>query len=298
MIRLKRLCSSRTHCRDSCAPLKESQRELNLIFINWLVSVVSFTLILAPRVGHPAPPPGSTPEEQGRYVFVTQDQMDQGYRDAEATMIMILQNAAGQQSRREMTTLFLEMPGDGDRTLITFQFPLDIKGTGLLTCEHIEGPDDQWLYLPALKRVKRIASENKSGSFVGSEFSYEDISSNKPEKYTHKYLREDVHDGTPVWVVERYPKDESSGYTKIICWVDQTNHQTVKREFLDRKGAPLKVQYVKGLTHHLGKFWRPNETTMENLQTKKKTTLTFQEWMFQQGLAASVFTKRSLERAR
>lgn len=274
---------------------RKNRRIRSLGHRSWLLCLV---LLGFPMPGHAAPPPGATPEDQGRHVFVTQDDMDAGYQDAKASMIMILENAAGQQSRREMTTLFLEVPGDGDKTLITFQFPRDIKGTGLLTYEHIEGPDDQWLYLPALKRVKRIASENKSGSFVGSEFSYEDISSNKPEKYTHKYLREDTYDSTSVWVVERYPKDRSSGYTKIISWVDQANYQTVKQEFFDRKGAPLKVQHIKGITRHLGKFWRPGETTMENLQTKKQTTLTFEEWKFQQELRASMFTKRALERTR
>ena len=260
--------------------------------------ITAALLLMLPVTGRTAPPPGDTPEKQGAHIFITQDDMDLGYRDAKADMTMTLFNAAGQQSRRQMMTLFLEVPDDGDKTLITFKFPRDIKGTGLLTYEHIEGPDDQWLYLPALKRVKRIASKSKSGSFVGSEFSYEDISSNKPAKYRHKYLREDTHDGAPVWVVERYPKEASSGYTKIIAWVSQSNHQTVKQEFFDRKGAPLKVQLVTGLKRHLGKFWRPGETMMENLQTKKKTILAFEEWTFQQGLKASKFTKRSLERQR
>lgn len=247
---------------------------------------------------HAAPPPGETSEEQGQYIFETQDDMNLGYRDAQANMFMKLYNAAGQESRREMRMRFLEVPEDADKTLITFHFPRDIKGTGLLTFEHIEKGDDQWLYLPALKRVKRIASENKSGSFVGSEFSYEDISSTKPEKYTYRYLREDLLDGEPVWVTERFPKAESSGYTKIVTWVDQSNFQTVKQEFFDRKGALLKEQYVKGLTLYLDKYWRPREVTMDNLQTKKKTILEFLQWEFQQGLKESLFTKRSLERQR
>ena len=249
-------------------------------------------------IGHAAPPPGGTPEEQGQQIFETQDDMNLGYRDSQANMYMKLYNAAGQESRREMLMRFLEVPEDADKTLITFHFPRDIKGTGLLTFEHIEKGDDQWLYLPAVKRVKRIASENKSGSFVGSEFSYEDISSNKPEKYTYKYLREDMHEGEPVWVTERYPKASSSGYTKIITWVNQSNFQTVKQEFFDRKGAALKMQFVKGLSLYLEKYWRPREVSMENLQTKKKTILEFLEWKFQQGLQESLFRKRSLERQR
>ena len=245
-----------------------------------------------------APPPGLTPAEQGEHVFSTQDEMNVGYRDAQSRMVMTLFNAAGQESRRRMEMHFLEVKDDGDKTLITFQFPRDIKGTGLLTFEHIDTGDDQWLYLPAVKRVTRIASENKSGSFVGSEFSYEDISSHEPAKYSYQYLREDVHNGVPVWVIERYPKFSSSGYIKIISWVDQSNYQTVKQEFFDRKGALLKNQSVNGHMLYLEKFWRPREVIMENLQTKKKTILEFFEWEFQQGLDESMFTKRTLERQR
>jgi outer membrane lipoprotein-sorting protein len=273
---------------------KNIKGNVQIIFLILLVAWPGFSAIVVQA----APPPGETPAEQGLHIFNTQDDMNVGYIDSEAKMYMKLYNAAGQESRREMLMRFLEVPEDADKTLITFHFPRDIKGTGLLTFEHIERGDDQWLYLPAVKRVKRIASENKSGSFVGSEFSYEDISSTKPEKYTYNYLREDMHDGKPVWVTERFPKAESSGYTKIVSWVDQSNFQTVKQEFFDRKGALLKEQYVKGLTLYLDKYWRPREVTMDNLQTKKKTILEFLQWEFQQGLRESLFTKRSLERQR
>lgn len=262
-----------------------------------LVSLAALVLLL-PTIASPAPPPGTTGQEMGRYVFVTRDEMDLGHHDAVVTMSMTLLNAAGEQSHRKMIYRSFEMSNDGDKTMITFQHPRDIKGTGLLSFEHIEKEDDQWLYLPALKRVKRIASQNKSGSFVGSEFSYEDISSNEPERYNYKYLREDIHNGIAVWVVERYPKDPNSGYTKIITWVDQSNYQTAKEEFFDRKGAPVKIRYDNGNTLHLGKFWRPTEIIMENLQTKKKTILKFDDWKFQQGVKGSFFTKRSLERQR
>ena len=210
----------------------------------------------------------------------------------------MLVNAAGQESHRKMLYRSFEMKDDGDKTLMTFQHPRDIKGTSLLTYEHIQKEDDQWLYLPALKRVKRIASKNKSGSFLGSEFSFEDISSNEPEKYDYQYLREDTLNGGKVWVVERYPKDPNSGYTKIITWVDQSNYQTVKQEYFDRKKAALKVQRNSGNTLYMGKFWRTSEIAMENLQTRKKTILKFDGWKFQQGLKESFFTKRSLERQR
>ncbi len=245
-----------------------------------------------------APPPGPTPELQGLAVFMEQDRIDQGYRDASVTLTMTLVNAAGEESLREMEYRTLEVQGDGDKTMITFQHPRDIKGTGLLTFEHLDREDDQWLYLPALKRVKRIASKNKSGSFVGSEFSYEDISSNEPQKYDYRYLREDAYQGKTVWVVERYPKDPHSGYTKIISWVDQSNHQPLKDEFFDRKGSPLKIQYTNGHTRYLDRYWRPDEILMQNVQNRKKSILKFEGWTMGTGLEPAFFTKRSLERQR
>jgi outer membrane lipoprotein-sorting protein len=264
--------------------------------LSYLIYLILFFPLMPTAAG--APPPGQTPEAMGRSIFVTQDEMDRGYQDARVEMSMILINAAGEESQRQMFYHSLEVMEDGDKTLIVFQHPRDIKGTGLLTFEHIQREDDQWLYLPALKRVKRIASKNKSGSFVGSEFAYEDISSNEPDKYDYRYLREDKYDNLDVWIVERYPKDPNSGYTRIISWVDQSNHQTVKEEFFDRKDAPLKIQFNNENTRYLDKYWRPTEIVMENLQTKKRSILRFQNWRFRQGLTDSFFTKRSLERQR
>lgn len=275
--------------------LKAAGSGLSLLFFAAAPLIFSNTL---PQAAFAAPPEGSSPEVMGKNVFLAMDRMDEGYHDAVVDMGMVLVNAAGEQSQRKMSFYSFEKKDDGDKTIITFQHPRDIKGTGLLSHEHIDREDDQWLYLPALKRVKRIASKNKSGSFVGSEFSYEDISSNEPEKYDYKYLREDSHEGRPVWVVERYPKDPNSGYTRIISWVDTSNHQIVKQEFFDRKNSLLKLQFSAGINQYLGKFWRPSEIIMENQQTRKKTVLTFENWAFQKGTTESFFTKRSLERQR
>ncbi len=260
--------------------------------------VFSLIILGIPLWGHSAMPKGNTPAEQGLNIFATQDEMDRGFQDSQASLTMTLINAAGLESQRKMVMLVREFQDEGDKTLITFKFPRDIKGTGLLTYEHLDKADDQWLYLLALKRVKRIASANKTGSFVGSEFSYEDISSNRPEKYTYRYLREDSDNGISVWVVERYPKDLKSGYSKIMTWVDQSNYQTLKQEYFDRRGVLFKIEHDSGHTQQLGKFWRPNRIIMDNVKTKKKTILEFHEWLFQQGLDAAVFTKRVLERQR
>jgi aldehyde:ferredoxin oxidoreductase len=100
-------------------------------------------------------------------------------------MVMILRNKRGQESKRELEIRTLEVKDDGDKSLTVFHTPRDVRGTALLTYSHGVDPDDQWLYLPALRRVKRIASNNQSGPFMGSEFAYEDLSSQEIDKYTY-----------------------------------------------------------------------------------------------------------------
>ena len=127
-----------------------------------------------------------TPEEKGLAIAIEADRRDEGFGDNIANLTMILRNRHGQQTSRVLRTRTLEQADDGDKSLIIFDNPGDVKGTAFLSFTHKEGPDDQWLYLPALKRVKRIASGNKSGPFMGSEFAYEDISSQEVEKYGYK----------------------------------------------------------------------------------------------------------------
>ena len=123
----------------------------------------------------------------------------------------------------------------GDRSLVVFDSPRDIKGTALLSHAQILDPDDQWLFLPALKRVKRISSTNKSGPFVGSEFAFEDFTATELNKYSYKWLRSEACGEMTCDVVERYPRYENSGYTKQIAWIDQSVYQVRQLDFYDRK---------------------------------------------------------------
>ena len=143
-----------------------------------------------------------TPEEQGLAIATEADRRDKGFGDSSATMKMVLRNRHGDESTREVRVRTLEVEGDGDKSLSIFDSPADVKGTAFLTFSHILEPDDQWLYLPALKRVKRISSKNKSGPFMGSEFAYEDLGSQEVEKYRYRYLRDEpCGDGWQCWVI-------------------------------------------------------------------------------------------------
>lgn len=152
----------------------------------------------------------SPAEEKGLEIAVEADRRDEGWKDQKADLLMILRNRHGQESVRELRNRSLEVADDGDKLLVIFDRPRDVDGTAFLTFTHKEGQDDQWLYLPALKRIKRISSNNKSGPFMGSEFAYEDLTSQEIEKYTYKHLRDEAVDGLDCFVVARIPVDPKS----------------------------------------------------------------------------------------
>jgi outer membrane lipoprotein-sorting protein len=239
-----------------------------------------------------------TPEEQGLAIAVEADRRDTGWRDMTATMTMVLRNRQGEESTREIRVRQLEVAGDGDKGLTIFDEPRDVQGTAFLTFTHKTGPDDQWLYLPALKRVKRISSKNKSGPFMGSEFAYEDIASNEVEKYTYRYLRDEVHEGMDCFVLERYPVDPNSGYTRQVAWIDKAEYRPQKIVYYDRKDALLKTLTFDGYRQYLDQYWRADRYYMENHQTGKSTELFWRDYRFRTGLGERDFDKNSLKRVR
>lgn len=239
-----------------------------------------------------------TPEEKGLAIAIEADKRDTGWADQIADMNMILKNKQGNTSTRIMKITTLEVKGDGDKSLLTFDNPRDIKGTAFLSHTHSLTPDDQWLYLPALKRVKRISSSNKSGPFVGSEYAYEDLASQEVEKYKYKWLRDEAIDGRDNFVIERYPQYKHSGYTRQIVWLDKEMYQPNKLEFYDRKNALLKTLRFLDYKQYLDQYWRPDAMEMTNHQTGKSTTLSWENYQFKTGLSDRDFDKNTLKRAR
>ena len=151
--------------------------------------------------------------------------------------------------------------------------------------------------LPALKRVKRINSRNKSGPFMGSEFAFEDLGSQDVEKYNYKFIREEAcGDGMTCHVIERIPAYKYSGYSKQVTWIDKEGYRPVKVMFYDRKKALLKTLQATGFKKYLGKYWRPNTMSMVNHQTGKSTTLQWSNYKFRTGLSSRDFNKKALAR--
>jgi outer membrane lipoprotein-sorting protein len=240
----------------------------------------------------------ATPEERGLEIATAVDRQDTGWHDFKASMTMLLRNKQGEESLRNMRTQSLEMGNDGDKTLILFDRPPDVKGTALLSYSHKSGPDDQWLYLPALKRVKRIASKNKSGPFMGSEFAYEDLSSQEIEKYTYKYIQDESLGGEACFLIERDPLDPNSGYSHQRVWIDQQRYIPLKIEFYDRKQSLLKTLEFRDYRQYLERYWRADQMFMVNHQTGKSTLLSWEQYAFRTGLEDADFGKNSLKRAK
>jgi outer membrane lipoprotein-sorting protein len=244
------------------------------------------------------PAQAETPQDKGLAIAREAERRDDGFSDYSARMQMILRNRQGEESTRQIRVSVLEVRDDGDKSLSVFDEPADVKGTALLTFSHKVGEDDQWLYLPALKRVKRISSANKSGSFMGSEFAYEDIGSQELEKYGYKHLRDEPCEARPCFVIERYPVDKHSGYTRQVAWIDQAEYRPWKIDYYDRKDSLLKTLVFRGYRQYLGKYWRADEMFMQNHQSGKSTLLKWSDYRFRVGLKDADFSEASLSRAR
>jgi len=239
-----------------------------------------------------------TSEEKGLRIANEMDQQDSGFIDSVAQLTMELKNKQGDTSIRKVRLKTLEVTGDGDKSLSIFDTPRDIKGTAFLTFSHSKKPDEQWLYLPSLKRVKKISSRNKSGPFMGSEFAFEDMASQEVDKYTYKYLRNENINGADCYVIDRIPTYKNSGYKRLTTWINKTDLRPEKILFFDRKNSELKTLIFSQYKKYLDRYWRADQMHMQNHQTGKSTTLSWKTFKFKTGLKTKDFTRNSLKRAR
>lgn len=236
--------------------------------------------------------------DKGLAIAQEVERRDSGWESSEAKMKMELRNQQGDSSTRLIRSKYLEVENDGDKGLTIFDEPKDVEGTALLTFSHTTEPDDQWLFLPALGKVKRISTRKKSGPFMGSEFSYEDMASFEVAKYTYNYIKDEDIDGDPCFVVESDPLDKYSGYTRLVTWFDQNEYRARKIVYYDRKNSLLKTLTFKNYQQYLGRYWRPHEMEMVNHQTGKSTILYWSDYRFKTGLDENDFNRASLKRAR
>ncbi len=240
-----------------------------------------------------------TPAEQGRAIFEAKDRIDSGYGDLEVELEMILRDRSGSESRRALSISQIEIGSTGERLKVVFSTPVQIRGTALLSFSYADRPDDQWLYLPAVKRVKRIASQNKSGPFLSSEFAFEDMMLQELDKFSYALLGAEECGGQRCWRVERRPHDKFSGYSRQEVLLDAAALRVFGIDYFDRADRPLKVLRVTDYQLLGDRFWKATVMAMNNLQTGKSTELRWHKYRLASGLSAERdFTTNSLVRAR
>ena len=270
---------------------------------NATVSLAAIATLLAAALMLPLATPANASNEKGLAIAIEVDNRDKGWGDVTVEGEMVLKNKAGNESVRKFRSTILEAndASEGDRSIIIFSQPLDVRGTALLTHSKIEPDDDaQWIFLPAVKRVKRISSSNRTGKFVSSEFSYEDLGSEEVADNTHIWLENATcaHESTLTCAaVESRPKNKRSGYSKRVSFIDLDEYRVHQIDFYNRRGDLEKSLKFQDYKQYEGRFWRAHTMLMDNMQTGKSTRLLWADYSFRKGLTERDFTPQGLPKA-
>jgi hypothetical protein len=278
------------HCRQSSCVL--------LLTVAWLSS--------------PSAERASAPVSADEIARRVQDR-DTG-RDSRAEMRMKLYDRHDRARERAMTIVTLrgrDNPGaaktapDGDRRLIRFTYPNDIRGTGFLVWEHPKTEDERFLFLPSLGRVRRIAGSEAQESFVGSDFTYEDIGGREFDEYTYAFAGSDGTSaswtppggGPPraAWRLESTRKDASAEFPRVVSLVLKDSYVVVAAEIYNRRNEKQKVYTVRRVDQIQG-IWTVMESEMTNALEKTRTELVLEQTAYNVGLKESDFSRRELER--
>lgn len=231
----------------------------------------------------------------GRDIMVKVDERPEG-QDQRSIMKMTLINKRG-QTRERSILIYSKKYGKDGKSLMYFQSPADVKGTGFLSWEYDdpEKEDDQWLYLPALKKPRRISGSSKNDYFMGTDFTYDDMGDRNIDEDLHTLLKEESMDGHKCWVVESKPKDKDYMYSRRVSWIRQDALTAVKVDFYDQKGGLLKVLKTTNIKKQ-DNIWTPFKMEMEHLQNEHKTIIEMTEVSYNVGLEDSLFRVSTLER--
>lgn len=239
--------------------------------------------------------------ERGLQIMQAQEKTDAGWRSTEVFGTMILYDASNRAVERSFKIIRSERntAREGDLSRILFQDPADVRGTVLLTHSKVEpADDDQWLYLPANRRVRRISSSNRTGKFLSSEFSYEDMGGSELEDNTYEWLKDTPCPGMAnltCHMVAVFPKNKASGYSKRVLWLDTQAYRVYQNEYYNRRGNLEKRLVLSGYKDYQG-HWRPALMQMVNLQTKRRTDMRWDNYQFGVPVSATDFSPQRLGR--
>lgn len=229
---------------------------------------------------------------QTGYDIAKQIDEKQQPKDMKTNLTMVLTNKKG---KTRTSTLRSITKDDSKKQIIWFLAPADDKGVAFLKIEH-EGDDDEMrLWLPAFNKVRRISSKQKADSFMGSDMSYEDMTSRELNEYTYKLTGSEMIDSTEYYILESTPKPElESTYSKHIAWVSKSDYLVVKEESYDNSGRLLKVKSL--VYKRLKGYDVPEEMYVENVQKNHNTSLTFDQIEVDTDVSDKLFQEKNLKR--
>ncbi len=213
----------------------------------------------------------------------------------QSQVMMILHDGRGNSVERQLEVSVLEGSGkQGAKTLVEFLKPMDVKGTKFLSWNKKGELPDQWLYMPAVKKVKKISGSGQSGSFMGSEFTYEDIAGRDFSEYDSKLLS----DTDDEWVIQQIPKGES-GYSKMVVTYSKKYLNPIKSEYFNQRGELIKVATMsdwKQFTFNDKTAYRSQSMEMKNVQTGKSSVIQWQSREIGKKLKKNMFNSNRLNR--
>ncbi len=216
--------------------------------------------------------------------------------DQISNLTMTLINKSGKERIRKIKQFSKDM-GDVEKSIMFFQSPADVKNTSFMswTYDDESKSDDQWIYLPALKKTKRISSDSKSDYFMGSDFTYDDLGDRKLDDDTHELTGEETINGIDYYVVKSTPKDEEYMYTRTKTWIRKDNFIGLKKEFYDEDEELLKVLKIK-MFEEISGFLVITSSEMENVQKNHRTTMVLSNVEVNTNISSSKFSERMMAR--
>jgi Outer membrane lipoprotein-sorting protein len=233
----------------------------------------------------------------GREVMEEANNQDMGQTN-HALVEMRLIDSDGDESVRTIEQYGKELDDGVSGSVMIFHSPASVEGTRFLTITRDGGADDQWIYLPALRRVRRIAASEGDSEFMGTDFTYSDLAGGDINDATYRLLREGSIDGEPTYVVECTPvADSNSNYSRLIQWVSRDKGLPIRVEFYDQDGELLKVNTMTRIEQVQGR-WTVINNEMQNVQTGHSTLISVQRFVYDEQLPDGLFSTNYLRTGR
>lgn len=235
-----------------------------------------------------------TTEDKGYSIVLEQRKRQEGFGDSVVDALMILRGPTGHESIRHLRSMILETGNGSSKAKTVLEGPSDTGGAALLSWSHRAQADEQWLYLPAANSVQTIPPERRSGSFMGSEFAYEDFFLLQLHNYRYSWIKDESLEGKEVCIVELVPEYSHSGYSRIVNWIEATEFYPMKIEYFDQQNRLFKTLRLTEYRKYLGKFWRAHKLEMTNHQSGESTSLYYDSYRFRTGLHDHDFSQSML----